>query len=110
MYNPWNPIHKIKGKKTIENENIINKFSNNQEQKKRILLMLLMYIIPFVYIYLCLIITTNFETFHLDNRLVIYIPSILIFFYIKYLRIIHERNLIIICKERSKSKTNIKDK
>ena len=110
MYNPWNLIHFIKGRKTIENENLINKFSTNQEQKKRIILMLLMYLVPFVYIYLCLIITTNFEIFHIENRLVIYIPSFFIFFYIKYLRIINERDLISICKQRSNSKTNIKDK
>ena len=100
MYRWWNPIHLIKGKKTVRNEELIKKYSNNEEQKKRAVMTILMYIIPFFYIYLCLVLTSNIESLAYMPHTIFYIPALLIFFYIKYLRIKYEIYLINICSQR----------
>jgi hypothetical protein len=105
MYKWWNPIHFIKGKKTIENEELIKRFAYPEEHGKRFLMTIFMYILPFIYVYLFLILTNlgNSEqnpNGQILNRTFLYIPMILIYFYIKYLRIKYERYLIDKCKSR----------
>lgn len=108
MYRWWNPIHIIKGKKTVVNEELIKKFIKPEEQKKRTIYTISMYLIPFLYIYLCLILTNNIEILETVSRIFIYVPAFLFFIYIKYLRIKYEINLINICSKREKQ--NIKNK
>lgn len=107
MYNKFNPIHFIKGKKTVINEELIKKYSNSQEQKKRAIMAILMYIIPFLYIYISLIISSNISFFKTLNHFILYIPALLIFSYIKFLRIKYEQYLIYICSQREKTNSNI---
>lgn len=95
MYSKWNPIHLIKGKKVIDNQELVENFTNSEEKLKRIIFTLSMYLIPGVYAYLYLIIFGEIK-----YRTLFYIPIIGLFFVMKYYRIKYEAILIYKCKIR----------
>lgn len=104
-FNKYNPIHIIKGKKTLQDQEVVKSFINEKESFKRLKLSLFMYIIPFFYLYLVLIILGDYES---EYRVLFYLPSLLIYISIKHKRVIYERYLIDICYARKNESKDVK--
>lgn len=102
MYSKWNPIHFIKGKKVIENQELVDKYTNSEEKLKRLLFTLSMYLIPGVYAYLYLIIFGEIK-----YRTLFYIPMIGLYILIKYYRIKYEAILIYKCRLREEESNGV---
>lgn len=103
MYSKWNPIHFIKGKKVIENQELVEKYTNEDEKIKRFIFTLAMYLIPGLYAFVYLVIFGEIK-----YRTLFYIPFIGLYFVMKFYRAKYEAILIAKCKYRQDNKEVVK--
>lgn len=95
----FNKFKKLLYGKSQHNREIIDTYANVEEKNKRVVLAISMYLIPFFYTYLFLILNGGID----NNRLFLYIPVIGLWFYIRKIRIKYELYVINNCIEREES-------
>ena len=86
--------------KSLHHRELIETHATIEEKNKRVVMAISMYLVPFLYTYLFLIINNGIK----DNKIFLYLPVLVIWFYIRRMRIKYELNVLNNCVEREATK------
>lgn len=96
----FDKIKKLIYGKSLHHRELIESHATIEEKNKRVVMAISMYLVPFLYTYLFLIINDGIK----DNKILLYLPVIVIWFYIRKMRIKYELYILNKCVEREANK------